>query len=444
MQCPICNAQVPDGIPYCPDCGSPLGSAPQTAAPVNNTPVQPTAPVDNTPAQPEVPEVEDATTLLSSMDNIPAQPVNNQPSQPSFVNSQPTQPNSQPGFGAPVPPVNQGAPNQQPMGYGAPMGGMPQNPYQFNQPGNQAAPAPAKKGSKLPIIIVIALVVIALIVGVVLILRDKDDKDKKEPTTTEATTTEATTTEATTTEATTTEATTEATTTEATTEAPVDDSEAVREGDYRFTGATVEGVYYTREELELAGGQTYDMTLTINGSICVVDGSAMGYNIGSCSFTQDGEDITLKDLTGEIYGTYDADELKLTIDADGVLLEFVHEDIADNPVLSGDLNDATATLHGTYELASTASGGQSFTVEEMEEISGETYAMTLTINSGFCLVDASEMGAGQGMATIYVDDNNNVTLDDGAEVLYGTYDPVADTITISMDGIDMVFEKSEE
>ncbi|MBR3598392.1 MAG: hypothetical protein IKL53_00785, partial [Lachnospiraceae bacterium] len=188
---------------------------------------------------------------------------------------------------------------------------------------------------------------------------------------------------------------------------------------------------------------TYDMTLTINGSICVVDGSAMGYNIGSCSFTQDGEDITLKDLTGEIYGTYDADELKLTIDADGVLLEFVHEDIADNPVLSGDLNDATATLHGTYELASTASSGQSFTVEEMEEISGETYAMTLTINSGFCLVDASEMGAGQGMATIYVDDNNNVTLDDGAEVLYGTYDPVEDTITLTMGDVDMIFEKVE-
>ena len=105
--------------------------------------------------------------------------------------------------------------------------------------------------------------------------------------------------------------------------------------------------------------------------------------------------------------------------------------------------DATATLHGTYELTSTTSMGQSFTVEEMEAMSGETYAMTLTINSGFCLVDASEMGAGQGLATITLFDDNTLELDDGVETITGTYDPETDTITLTMDGVDMIFEKVE-
>ncbi len=105
--------------------------------------------------------------------------------------------------------------------------------------------------------------------------------------------------------------------------------------------------------------------------------------------------------------------------------------------------DATATLHGTYELTSTASMGQSFTVEEMEAMSGETYAMTLTINSGFCLVDASEMGAGQGLATITLFNDNTLELADGVETISGTYDPETDTITLTMDGVDMIFEKVE-
>ncbi len=98
---------------------------------------------------------------------------------------------------------------------------------------------------------------------------------------------------------------------------------------------------------------------------------------------------------------------------------------------------------GKYKLTECSSMGMTFTVEEMEQMSGQSFDMTIIIKGSKCTLDAKAMGYDKASCKIKFD-GEDVTLIDGDETLYGTYDPEAKTITISSSGVDMVFTLQQE
>lgn len=95
---------------------------------------------------------------------------------------------------------------------------------------------------------------------------------------------------------------------------------------------------------------------------------------------------------------------------------------------------------GKYKFTSATSMGMTFTAEQMEEMSGDSFDMTLEIKGSKCTLDAKAMGYDKASCKIKFD-GDTVTLIDGDEELVGTYDADAETITITASGVDMVFTK---
>lgn len=93
---------------------------------------------------------------------------------------------------------------------------------------------------------------------------------------------------------------------------------------------------------------------------------------------------------------------------------------------------------GKYKLTECSSMGMTFTVEQMEEMSGQSFDMTIIVKGSKCTLDAKAMGYDKASCKIKFD-GEDVTLIDGDEELYGIYDAEAKTITISSSGVDMVF-----
>lgn len=93
---------------------------------------------------------------------------------------------------------------------------------------------------------------------------------------------------------------------------------------------------------------------------------------------------------------------------------------------------------GTYKLTECSSMGMTFTVEEMEQMSGQSFQMSIVVKGSKCTLDAKAMGYDKASCKIKFD-GEDVTLIDGDETMYGTYDADAKTITISSAGVDMIF-----
>lgn len=99
--------------------------------------------------------------------------------------------------------------------------------------------------------------------------------------------------------------------------------------------------------------------------------------------------------------------------------------------------------NGTYELSEISTMGVAFSAEEFEEISGLKLDMTLTIKGNKCTLSADMAGmgvAGAGDARIKFS-GDTVTIEDGRQTITGTYDSKEKTITLTSQGVDMVFKK---
>ena len=323
----------------------------------------------------------------------------------------------------------------------------------YNQPSfNNIPPQPPKKNTG--IIVGIILGVIALIAVVIAIItlskQDEKDKDKSKDTATEATTTEVTTTQATTTEVTTTEATTtESASTEdsssdnTTSDDTLSDDTDIHDydGTYVLSSCKSDGQSFTIEEMESASGQSFDMSLIVNGSVCTLNAEAMGYDSTTCKIKFDGTDVTLMDGTDEMYGTYDPEQESITISSAGVDMIFVKSETADNDQTNTSseegLTNSSENYDGTYQLTGCQYLDTYFTVEEMEEMSGSSFEATLIIEGNICTL---EMEDDSGDGTIEID-GDKVTITDEYDTINGTYNAEESTITINVDGVDMIFEK---
>lgn len=111
---------------------------------------------------------------------------------------------------------------------------------------------------------------------------------------------------------------------------------------------------------------------------------------------------------------------------------------------TGTATKSTEIENGTYNLVGVDYNGSYMTVEEMEANSGQNCDMTLTVNTGICVFDASQAGDGLGRSLGQISyDGEQVVFTDGSTTLYGTYEPDADKITLDLNGKNMVFQKSE-
>lgn len=304
---------------------------------------------------------------------------------------------------------------------------------------NSQPPQPPKNNTGLIIgIIVGVLALIVTIVAIVLLKKEdsKDSKDKDNNQATESNIDDPTTTP------TTTEA--EPATTEsepATTEADVNTYEY--DGTYYFASSIVDGETYSKEELEEASGEDFYMTMVIDGDTCTLNAPAMDINNSTCNIEIDGTSVTLNNGSENLYGTYDPYDHSISVTSEGIDLIFVHSDyLSDIPTNnnSGSNNYDEANYDGTYSLDRCTMDGMTYSKEELEEAAGETFDMYLIVNGDTCTLDAEAMGIDKASCLIEFD-GTTVTLVDGAETIVGTYDPAEESISITSQGVEMIFVK---
>ncbi|MCM1399544.1 MAG: zinc ribbon domain-containing protein [Clostridium sp.] len=101
--------------------------------------------------------------------------------------------------------------------------------------------------------------------------------------------------------------------------------------------------------------------------------------------------------------------------------------------------------NGTYELSEISAFGLKFTAEEFEEQAGQKIDMSLKVSFGKVELsaDMADMGVeGNGVAKIKFDgDKVIITENDGSSTLEGKYNSSEKTITLTAEGVDMVFKK---
>lgn len=97
--------------------------------------------------------------------------------------------------------------------------------------------------------------------------------------------------------------------------------------------------------------------------------------------------------------------------------------------------------NGTYELASASQGGLTYTVEELEAVSGMNIFASLKIKGSRCEVKidytyVKKDGVGQIKF-----DGNVFTLKDSSDTLNGYYNPADKTLVLEADGVELNFIK---
>ena len=97
--------------------------------------------------------------------------------------------------------------------------------------------------------------------------------------------------------------------------------------------------------------------------------------------------------------------------------------------------------NGTYELISASQGGLTYSVEELEAVSGMNIFASLKIKGSRCEVKidytyVKKDGVGQIKF-----DGNNLTIKDSSDTLDGYYDPTDKSITLESDGTALKFIK---
>lgn len=98
-----------------------------------------------------------------------------------------------------------------------------------------------------------------------------------------------------------------------------------KNGVYKFTSMTVEGVTYTSDEVSSLLGVEVDATFEIKGDNAVLDGDSLDWNNETYTIKFDGDDFTLESIYETVHGTYDPDEKTLTIEEDGLSMTFTKE-----------------------------------------------------------------------------------------------------------------------
>lgn len=99
--------------------------------------------------------------------------------------------------------------------------------------------------------------------------------------------------------------------------------------------------------------------------------------------------------------------------------------------------------NGTYELSEVSAMGMTFSAAEFEEMSGQKIDMQLKVSFGKCELSADMAGMGvegNGVAKIKIS-GDKVTITDNGQTLEGKYDSKEQTITLTAEGVDMVFKK---
>ncbi len=116
--------------------------------------------------------------------------------------------------------------------------------------------------------------------------------------------------------------------------------------------------------------------------------------------------------------------------------------IAPLSTLSENIISFVPIYDGTYVLDSVSSFGMTYSIEELEAMSGESFDMKLIIEGDKCTLDSNSMGYDMATCDITID-GNEVTLTDDGEVLMGYYDQQEESITITSSGVDMKFVKQK-
>lgn len=96
---------------------------------------------------------------------------------------------------------------------------------------------------------------------------------------------------------------------------------------------------------------------------------------------------------------------------------------------------------GKYELIGAESGIYSFTVEELEFYSGMSVEASLEVKGEMVYIDVNYTMLSENGAAIIDIDGDKVTITDGSETMYGTYDKGEKTITISDGEASLIFKK---
>ena len=107
-----------------------------------------------------------------------------------------------------------------------------------------------------------------------------------------------------------------------------------------------------------------------------------------------------------------------------------------------DFISSISTYDGTYVLESFTALGLTYSREEMEAMTGESFDMKLIIAGDTCTLDANSMGYDMTSCDITID-GNDITLDDGIDVITGFYDEQEESITLYSSGVDMKFVKQK-
>ena len=97
--------------------------------------------------------------------------------------------------------------------------------------------------------------------------------------------------------------------------------------------------------------------------------------------------------------------------------------------------------NGTYEFMSMSVSGYEFDINQISELYGESITMNLKVSFQTCSLDMSSFGY-NGSNTCKIEITNNIiTLTAGNQTMSGTYDSAEKTITLDVEGVQMVFKK---
>lgn len=102
---------------------------------------------------------------------------------------------------------------------------------------------------------------------------------------------------------------------------------------------------------------------------------------------------------------------------------------------------AKSPYDGTYKFTKGYAYGIEVTLEQMEQINGQSYDMTLIVKGNKCTMEAPAMGIDKAVCKIKID-GTDVELIDGDTTMTGTYDEVEKSISIyePTSGSTLVFE----
>ncbi|MBE5932096.1 MAG: hypothetical protein E7263_01570 [Lachnospiraceae bacterium] len=107
-----------------------------------------------------------------------------------------------------------------------------------------------------------------------------------------------------------------------------------------------------------------------------------------------------------------------------------------------DLISSISIYDGTYVLESVSALGLTYSREEMEAMTGESFDMKLIIAGDKCTLNANSIGYDMASCSIAID-GNDITLDDGIDEITGFYDEQEESITLYSSGVDMKFVKQK-